>query len=137
MVESWLSLKSKKFQVRESPAPLNTPIPTPAPDRGGSVARVSGSVVPVGSSGAVSSCEGPTKYDCLVKLLERKWVDDQIGEYAQPGGQTAHWNQQVHTGRIRSAHGDGAGLNNNIENQLKEGLRIVCWDFGWFLEAPI
>ena len=32
------------FQVRESPAPLNMPIPTPAPDRGGPVAWVGGPV---------------------------------------------------------------------------------------------
>ena len=30
------------FQVKDSPAPLNIPIPTPAPDWGGPVAWVSG-----------------------------------------------------------------------------------------------
>ena len=30
------------FQVRESPAPLNIPTPTPAPDQGGPVACLSG-----------------------------------------------------------------------------------------------
>jgi hypothetical protein len=32
------------FSVRESPVPLNIPTPTPAPDRGGPVAWVSGPV---------------------------------------------------------------------------------------------
>ena len=36
------SLKYKKtyFQIRESPAPLNIPTPTPAPDRSGPVAKI-------------------------------------------------------------------------------------------------
>ena len=34
----------KYFQVRESPAPLNTPTPTPAPDQGGPVAWVGGPI---------------------------------------------------------------------------------------------
>ena len=32
------------FQARESPAPLNTPTPTRAPDRGGPIACLSGPV---------------------------------------------------------------------------------------------
>ena len=43
----WKCGKSYKlfyFQVRESPAPLNIPTPTPAPDRGGPVACLSGPV---------------------------------------------------------------------------------------------
>ena len=38
------SYKLFYFQVRESPAPLNVPRPTPAPDRGGPVACPSGPV---------------------------------------------------------------------------------------------
>ena len=41
----WKFGKSGKlfyFQIRESPAPLNIPTPSPAPDRGGPVACLSG-----------------------------------------------------------------------------------------------
>ena len=33
------------FQTRESPAPLNIPTPTPAPDRGGPIPCLSGPVI--------------------------------------------------------------------------------------------
>ena len=39
------SYKLFYFQVKESPAPLNIPTPTPAPDRGGPVARLGGPAV--------------------------------------------------------------------------------------------